>query len=149
MSMNFPAIQIIGTVDIQKPKTYKDKSITYNASRLVNLGKINWLVEKNDRLVSASTNESFSMKMNKDPQVLCLNISPDMVCDKLFIISQTIDSTITTKIVHEQDRQNSLLYSFKLENTDIKNGEITEYKWVINNTPVSTESTCTFVFSGY
>ncbi len=149
MSMNFRAIQIIGTVDVISPKSYKDKSISYNASRLAKLGNINWLVEKNDTLVSASTNESFSMKMKEEPQALCLNISSSMTCDKLFIIPKTVDSTITTKIVHEQDRQNPLLYSFKLENTDIKNGEITEYKWVINNTPVSTESTCTFVFSGY
>lgn len=60
-------------VDIKKPKTYKDKAITYDASKLANLGKINWYTEKGgDTPVSA--NDVFSITMKNDSQILCLNV---------------------------------------------------------------------------
>lgn len=46
IAININTIQIIGVVDVKKPKTYKDKAITYNASKLLNFGKINWYTEK-------------------------------------------------------------------------------------------------------
>lgn len=75
IAINFHTIQIDGVVDIRKPKTYKDTAITYDASKLTSLGKISWLTEKGDTLVSAGTNPVFSITMKNETQVLCLNVS--------------------------------------------------------------------------
>lgn len=40
-------------------------------------------------------------------------------------------------------------YSFSLEDRVVTNGEITGYKWVVNNTVISTEESCTYVFPDY
>lgn len=87
--------------------------------------------------------------MKNDTQVLCLNVFGGTTCDKLFIIPKELDSSVMAKIVHEQDKENPLLYSFYLENKIVKSGEITGYKWIINNTTISTEETCTYAFPEY
>lgn len=144
ISMNFHTIQIAWVVDVKQTKT----SITYDASRLTSLGKINWYTEKGGD-APVSTNAIFSITMENDAQILCLNISSGTNCDKLFIIPKISDSSITAKIVHEQDKENPFLYSFHLEDKIVKNGEITGYKWVINDNTISTKETCTYTFSEY
>lgn len=144
ININFHTIQIAGVVDIKETKT----SITYDASHLKSLGKINWYTE-NGGDAPISTNDIFSITMENDPQILCLNISSGTTCDKLFIIPKKSDSSVTAKIIHEQDKENSFLYSFRLEDRIVKNGEITGYKWVINGNAISTEETCTYAFSEY
>lgn len=144
ININFHTIQIAGVVDVKETKT----SITYDASRLKSLGKINWYTEKGGD-APISTNDIFSITMENDPQILCLNISSGTICDKLFIIPKKSDSSVTAKITHEQDKENPFLYFFRLEDRIVKNGEITGYKWVINGNTISTEETCTYAFSEY
>jgi len=60
-------------VEIKKPKTYKDKAITYNASKLTNFGKINWYTEKGGD-APVSTNAIFSITTKNEAQILCLNV---------------------------------------------------------------------------
>gem|GEM_PF-5501442 len=47
MAINFPVINVVGVVDIKRPKNPKENNITYNASKLINLGNIAWYTEKN------------------------------------------------------------------------------------------------------
>jgi hypothetical protein len=135
-------------VDIKKPKTYKDKSITYDASRLTSLGKISWYTEKSGD-TPVSTNPVFSITMKNDTQVLCLNVLSEKTCDKVFIIPKESDANVTVKIIHEQDQEKPFKYLFHLEDKTIKSGEITGYEWIVDNTTVSTEETCDFDFLRY
>lgn len=73
IAINFHTIQIVGVVDIKKPKTYKDKAITYDASKLTSLGKVAWYTEKGGE-TPVSTNAVFSITMKNDSQILCLNV---------------------------------------------------------------------------
>lgn len=146
--MNFQTIQIIWVVDIKKPKTYKDKAITYDASHLTSLGKISWYTEKNGD-TPVSVNPVFSITMNKDVQVLCLNILSGKTCDKVFLIPKEADANVTAKIVHEQDQERPFKYLFYLEDKIVKVGEITRYEWIVDNIIVSREETCDFDFLRY
>lgn len=148
IAINFHTIQIVGVVDIKKPKTYKDKAMTYDASKLTSLGKIAWYTEKGGE-TPVSTNAVFSITMKNDSQILCLNVFGGTTCDKLFIIPRESDSNVTAKIIHEQDSQNPLLYSFHLDDKVVKTGEITSYKWMIDSNVVSTEETCNYTFPEY
>lgn len=49
------------------------------------------------------------------------------------MIPKGIDSSVTAKIIHEQDKENPLQYSFHLADTVIKTGEITKYQWFVDN----------------
>ena len=149
MSLNIQPIQIVGTVEIQKPKTLKEKTITYNATSLKNIGKIQWLIEINDNLSPMSTDPIFSITLKNDPQILCLNISDSLRCDKLFIIPKISDSIIGGKIAYEQDKEDPLFYSFRLQDKIIKNGEIVSYEWKINNVTVSTQDSFSYRFPNY
>lgn len=131
-------------VDIKESQT----SIAYNASHLTSLGKIHWYTEKGGD-TPLSTNAIFSIAMENDAQVLCLNVSSGTNCDKLFIIPGKADENVTAQIIDEQDNENPLLYSFHLGEKVIKSGEITSYKWVIDNITISTEESCTYTFSNY
>lgn len=122
--------------------------MTYDALSLANLGNIRWYTEKNSD-TPISTNPVFSITMGNEPQMLCLSISESFACDKLFIVPKQLDSTVTAKIVAEQNKENPLLYSFRLEDTQVKTGEITDYKWIVNNTVISTDETCTYVSPEY
>lgn len=147
--LTFHTIQIDGVVDVKKPKTYRDKAITYNASKLTSLGKIGWLIEKGDDLISVSTEPIYSITMKEDIQVLCLNISSGTTCDKLFIVPKESGSSVVAKIVSEQDAEKPKQYSFRLDDKVVKTGEITGYKWMIDNNIVSTEESFTYTFPDY
>lgn len=149
LPINFQAIQIVGVVDIQAPKSNRDKTLTYNATRLKNLGNISWFTEKNDDLVSISNDAIFSIAMKEKSQVLCLSILSGEKCDKLFIIPQIADSSVTGKIVYDQDKEDPLSYSFRVGDKTIKSGEITGYEWKINNITVSTEEAFVYHFPTY
>lgn len=148
IAINFHTIQIVGVVDVKKPKTYKDKAMTYDASKLISLGKLAWYTEKGGE-TPVSTNTVFSITMKNDPQILCLNVFGGTTCDKLFIIPRESDSNITAKIIHEQDEEKPLVYSFHLDDKVVKAGEITSYKWIIDNNVVSTEEKFSYAFSEY
>lgn len=132
-------------MDVKKSKTYE----TYDASHLTNLGKIHWYIEKEgDKPVS--TNAVFSITKKNEDQILCLNIFSGNTCDKYFIVSKDSDSTKTSvKIIREQDKENPLKYSFHIDNKVVQTGEIIGYRWVIDNNTISTEETCTYIFSEY
>lgn len=134
--IGFQAIQIVGVVDVQLPKTQRDKTITYNASKLKNLGNIHWLTEKDDNLAVASSDNIFSITMKDSPQVLCLNVFGGMTCDKLFLVAPASESSVTGSIVYEQDKEDPLSFSFHVADKVIKNGEITHYEWKVNNISV-------------
>ena len=144
VSINFRPVQISGVVDIKKTKT----SITYDASNLKSLGEIKWYAEK-DTNTPVSTNTVFSITMKDEIQVLCLNVSSETNCDKLFIIPKKSESNITGKILYEQDKENPKTYSFSLAVDTIKTGEITGYQWIVNNLTVSTDEKFTYEFSDY
>lgn len=82
IDINIHPIEIKGIIDAKETET----SVTYDASKLTSFGNIHWLVEKNNDLVSESTNVIFSITKKDKDQVLCLNISSGNTCDKLFII---------------------------------------------------------------
>lgn len=144
ISINIHTIQIVGVVDMKETKT----SVTYNASRLTSLGKINWYTEKSGD-TPVSSDAIFSITTKNEDQILCLNIFSGTTCDKLFIVHKSSDSSVTAKIVHEQDKEDPKRYVFHLEDRVVKTGEITGYQWVVNNIPVSTEETYTHTFSEY
>lgn len=145
ISIDFQPIQIAGVVEVKKTKT----SFTYDASSLASLGGIAWLTEKDDNLTKVSSNAIFSMTIKNDDQILCLNISSGMTCDKLFIISKGSESNIVAKILYEQNKENPRKYAFSLEIDDIKSGEITGYQWMIDNLTVSREEKFLHEFTGY
>ncbi|NDK19806.1 PKD domain-containing protein [Candidatus Gracilibacteria bacterium] len=141
--INFHTVQIIGVVDVKKTKT----SFTYDASRLISLGKINWYTEKNGD-TPVSVEKIVSITMEKDEQVLCLRVLSETACDKLFIIPKG-SSGVVAKIVHEQDQVNPFLYTFHIEDAVVKNAEITGYKWIVDRTTVCTEEVCEINFIKY
>jgi len=130
-------------VDVKKTKT----SFTYDASRLISLGKINWYTEKNGD-TPVSVEKIVSITMEKDEQVLCLRVLSETTCDKLFIIPKG-SSGVIAKIVHEQDQVNPFSYTFHIEDVVVKNAEITGYKWIVDRTTICTEEVCEFNFIKY
>lgn len=151
IAINFDPIHIVGNVIIKKPKSYKDRTIVYDAKNLIEAGfrDISWYTEKDDS-APASKESAFSVVLKKDPQVVCLNVFPGANCDKIFLTPIESESTSKGKITYEQDKENPLSYTFRVENATVKNGEITGYEWRIDNSIIpSDEATCSYIFPEY
>ena len=78
-----------------------------------------------------------------------MNIFDGLTCDKLFIIPKVSDPSVIGKIIYEQNKEDPLAYTFRINNQTIKNGEITRYEWKINNTTASTDESFTHHFPAY
>lgn len=149
VAINFPVINIVGIVEIKGPKNPKENNITYDASKLMNLGNIAWYTEKGGN-VPVSTQPVYSLVLWVEEQVLCLSVFTVDTCDKYFIVPSKSQASVSAKIIHERDPEDPLVYTFHLDNVRVKSGEITGYKWVLDGTTVvSTDESFEYTFTDY
>lgn len=149
VAINFPVINIVGVVDIKRPKTPKENNITYNASKLTNLGNIAWYTKK-DGNTPVSTNPIYSIVLWQEEQILCLSVFTDGNCDKIFIVPSKSQASVSAKIIYEQSAEDPLTYTFRLDSLRVKTGEITGYKWILDgSTVISNDESFEYTFTDY
>jgi len=149
VAINFPVINVVGVVDIKRPKNPKENNITYNASKLINLGNIAWYTEKNGN-VPVSNEPIYSIVLWQEEQILCLSVFTASNCDKYFIVPSKSQASVSAKIIYDRDIENPLTYTFHLDNIRVKSGEIIGYKWILDgSTVVSTDESFEYTFTDY
>lgn len=145
----FPAMNIAGVVNIKKPKTKQDHTITYDASSLSNLGTISWYTERSGT-DPASHESAYSLSMTKEEQVICLGVFAKNDCDRYFVVPSESSAITRGKIAYEADSNDPLSYSFHVEGAKMPSGEIVNYKWTLDgDTVISTEDSFVHKFPEY
>ncbi len=145
-------VEIKGLLDISTTiNKDKKKVITFNASKVKNLGIPRW-VYSTDPSVEI-TNSSITEQITSAPILVCLKVI-DESCDRIFIIKDLDgnETDIVWSIIYEQDPSNSLWVILSLSGVNISQNEITNIDWIEwNGTRLceGTKDMCEYTFNSY